>query len=387
MSHILFLQSEVANPFGLYSRLLYEQPVHWDETHQVWAVHTYRDYLELLHSPAAHIPSQDSTVRAGMGTETARVAERLTRLSNPPHHALLRKVAVRLFEKMEPVSTYSLLESLLGKPKGAKEIDWVQTVAKQLPVLSVLKGFGFSAENVEAILPQVEKLTKMMVPRPTDEQIVALQEAIAIVYPLIEQHLLTKPSLRGLLDTHANATDDYEETVLLYISNLIGLLIQSYDAGRGALSNALLQLLTHNQTDDIHPHNASFFQRSVIETLRYDPSVHHTRRVLTEDYQLSGKVIKKGEAVLLVLAAANRDQLQFKSANEYSIFRPNNADFLTFGAGSHQCLAKYFTIQLVSEVLQALFIRYPSVRLRETVLSYEPLANVRLLTRMTLAIS
>jgi cytochrome P450 len=151
------------------------------------------------------------------------------------------------------------------------------------------------------------------------------------------------------------------------------LFIQSYDAGRGILSNSLLQILANKSFSD-----RSEIQKSIIETLRFDPPIHNTRRVANTDIILGETIIKEGEKILLVLASANRDSEKFETESNFDIERVNNNENLTFGIGGHMCLAKHFSINLATEVLWFLFKEHNTIKLLENSIEYEPMINARL---------
>jgi cytochrome P450 len=115
----------------------------------------------------------------------------------------------------------------------------------------------------------------------------------------------------------------------------------------------------------------------VIETLRFDPPIHNTRRVAVANIELNGITIKKDDLILVVLAAANRDPDQFANSMTFDIKRENNNEHLTFGTGEHMCLAKYFSVQLATEALYYLFTHY-KVSLLGNEAEYEPMINARL---------
>jgi cytochrome P450 len=170
------------------------------------------------------------------------------------------------------------------------------------------------------------------------------------------------------------AYSDNNNILKVCVSNIIGLFIQSYDTGRGLLSNVLWQLLQtgHHNADKVYLH------KSVIETLRFNPPVHNTRRIAADVIELNDVVIEKGDAILLVLAAANRDPLQFAEPDSYNINRANNHEHLSFGAGAHSCMATHFMVNLAVECFEYIFSRFTKVELLEPSLTYEPLVNVRL---------
>jgi cytochrome P450 len=149
------------------------------------------------------------------------------------------------------------------------------------------------------------------------------------------------------------------------------------------LSNALLSLL---RSSDAAATDAGAVPRIVVETLRFDPPIHNTRRVAAEDIRLQGETIAKGQAVLLVLAAANRDPARFGNPDRFDIERSNNGEHLTFGAGAHTCIAQHFSVRLAVDVLQWLRDHYPRTQLLQRDICYEPLVNARLPRQLRIAL-
>jgi cytochrome P450 len=369
----LFLQSEVDNPYEIYSRMLDRNPVYRDRENDVWAVYSYEACQYLLNSSMAEIPGHTGTGAGLMNDYATTIASNLARLSNAPAHPVIRRAVVGMFGKMQPVRVPDLLDQLLGA-HVAHSLDWVNAVCKKLPALAVLKGFGFTQQDTEFILPCIERLTKIMLPNKTLQQILDTNEVAQDIYPMVERHL----DRTGTLEASADATETFgkERMRAVHVSNLIGLLIQSYDAGRGILGNALLLQFAHRPADASA--DAAYFQKSVTETLRFDPPIHNTRRVLAADAFIGGEQIEKGATVLLVLAAANRDPVKFIRPEVYDIRRHNNDEHLTFGAGLHMCVAKHLSVGIAGDALMALFRKFRRVDLLEKNIAYEPLVNARL---------
>jgi cytochrome P450 len=112
--------------------------------------------------------------------------------------------------------------------------------------------------------------------------------------------------------------------------------------------------------------------------LRFDPPIHNTRRIATQDIFIGESLIKKNDSILIVLASANRDPQKFENALDFDIKRNNNNENLTFGTGGHMCVAKHFSIHLATEALWFLFDEYKTIKLLENNIQYEPMINVRL---------
>ena len=368
----MFLQSDVEDPFAIYSRMLAENPVFWDELNGLWAIYSYRDCVFLFNHHGAQIPAQNAAQNGKLNRYAIILIENLARLGNPPKHLRLRQIAALIFEAMRFVDTANLLDGLIENE--ASEIDWV-SICKKLPVLTLLRGFGFTISACEEIAAQIESLTKIMLPVKTDEQILSVNYAAGRVYPMIADHL---EKTDFLMNSEVLKPFERNEIRDALVSNLIGLLIQSCDAGRGLLSNSLLRLLRRKQN-----YNGDFIRQTVIETVRYDSPVHNTRRILVEDVTIGEAQMKKGQPLLLILAAANRDAEKFSQPDKFDIGRANNSESLTFGAGGHACLAKHFSINLTVNVLTCLLEKFPASRILEDKISYEPLVNARLPGKIT----
>lgn len=360
MDNALFLQSDIADPYALYDTMLASQPVRYDERNRLWVVYSHAACRQLLQASTTHIPPLPP---APLNGTVATLAGRLARLSNPPRHAAFRQAAMHLFTQMTPAFSADLLARLLGT---RKELDWVEAVCKKLPVLAVMEGFGFADTSIAFVLDHIEAFTKIMLPHKTEQQIAQINAIAPEMLALARAHLQQDTGLRTL----------GEDERITYACNLIGLLIQSHDAGRGLLSNALLQTLAHR------PAHESDWRAMVVETLRFDSPIHNTRRVLTEDMEIGGKRLKQGDAVLLVLAAANRDPAVFSQPAQFDAARANNGEHLSFGAGTHMCAAQHFAVKLAADALAALFADDREVQLMEPALAYEPMVNARLPRRM-----
>lgn len=369
MENVLFLQSEVSDPFAIYLDRLAAQPVAWDSLNRIWALYRHADCRRLLECTSAYIPELSSAGQASLGETARSVTRRLARLANPPMHAALRQAATGLFSQLQVAAIEPLMARLLGT---AQEIDWVDSICRKLPALAFMKGLEFSETDIETVLPLTERLTQVMLPNKSPQQAADIDAAMAHVYPLVQRHVAHSAARRR------QAADEPELEIM--VSTLIGMLIQSVDAGRGLLSNAMLQALNRP-----YALARGDWPSLVIETLRFDPPIHNTRRTLTQELELSGVLLQAGQPVLLVLAAANRDPSVFAQASQFDPARPNNADHLTFGAGMHQCIAKHFSVELAARSLALLF-QSRKVHLLSQQINYAPLINARLPCQIMLAL-
>lgn len=377
MINTLFRQSDVAEPYTFYVGMLQNHPLYFDAENDLWAVYSYEYCHLLLNSASAAIPDVGGDYALSLNYHAQTVRSHLIRLNNPPIHPLRRAVIGQLFQSMQRVPIDTLLDQLIEEQKS-RELEWIGAVCKKLPALAILRGFGFADHATNIILSRVEALTKVMAPISTMAVAAAVNRVADELYPLVETHLVQSGTLATLTATNSDHNLDEAALLALLTSNLLGFLIQSYDAGCGLLANGLLAHLSHGDRLGVSVFNKAYFDRLMLETLRFDPPVQNTRRILTQPVQLGEVELPAGSLVLIVVAAANRDPNWFVHPATFDIARPNNAEQLTFGAGAHTCLARYFVVDLVAETLTHLLQRYPRTKITNTSIAYQPAINVRL---------
>lgn len=374
MTSSLFFQSDIHNPYAIYQSMLEKHPVYWDETNKIWAIYSYDYCVEILKNTSTQIPVVNPDNEQQLNEYAIKILDNLTRLSNGIRHEISKEIATQLFSNMKSVDISKILSSFIENDLLDTKIDWVNSVCKKLPVLVLLKSFGFEENDCAFISDKIESFVKIMLPQKTEDQVKAINQYSEELYLLVEKQLFSLSFFNSLLiktsDQHQLST---EEIIPVAVSNFLGLCIQSFDAGRGILSNSLLQIIQH-----ITFLNKTEIEKSVIETLRFDPPIHNTRRIATDDFYIGEGQIKKGDSILIVLASANRDPKKFENEMDFSIDRMNNNENLTFGLGGHMCLAKYFSIHLATEALWFLFQNNKTISLQENQIQYEPLINARL---------
>ncbi|MCM0668562.1 cytochrome P450 [Flavobacterium tyrosinilyticum] len=374
MNSTLFLQSESSDPYLIYKTMLQNNPVYWDENNKIWAIYSYEDCVSILKNPKAEIPIINPNNEQKLNKKALEILNNLTRLSNGIQHEISKEIAMLLFSKMKSVDINSIISQLIKSNLVENKMDWVNSVCKKLPVLVVLKSFNFEEKDCEFIANQIESLVKIMLPQKTEEQVKSINEVSATIFSIVEKQLFQLNFYESLSAKISESNShSLDEIKTISISNLIGLFIQSFDAGRGILSNSLLQIL-NNKTFS----SKTEIEKSVIETLRFDPPIQNTRRIAVGDIIIGESPIRKNDSILVVLASANRDPKKFENESKFDIERNNNAENLTFGIGGHMCLAKHFSIHLTTEALWFLFNEFKTVTILENNIQYEPMINARL---------
>jgi cholest-4-en-3-one 26-monooxygenase len=118
------------------------------------------------------------------------------------------------------------------------------------------------------------------------------------------------------------------------------LAVAGNETTRNLISHGLLLLLDHPETLARLRKDASLLPAAIEEMLRIKSPVIYMRRTATQDTELEGKLIRKGEKVLLYYPSANRDEAVFERPDVFDIDRKSNLH-VAFGFGEHFCVGTH----------------------------------------------
>ena len=140
------------------------------------------------------------------------------------------------------------------------------------------------------------------------------------------------------------------------------LLVAGNETTTNLIGNAVIALLENPGELDRLRSDLSLIPDTVEETLRWDPPVQALPRVATEDVELRGEKIAKGERVTVLFGAANRDPAKFPDPDSFDITRDTKGH-VGFGFGIHFCLGSHLARLEARYALEAVITRMPDLRL------------------------
>jgi pimeloyl-[acyl-carrier protein] synthase len=120
------------------------------------------------------------------------------------------------------------------------------------------------------------------------------------------------------------------------IANAIITMTGGQETTTNLIGNGLLSLLRHPHELERLRSDASLLPSAVEELLRYESPIQFTARLASTDLELNGTMIRKRQAVMSVLGAANRDPERFRDPDVLDITRQDNRH-LAFGWAAHYC--------------------------------------------------
>lgn len=103
--------------------------------------------------------------------------------------------------------------------------------------------------------------------------------------------------------------------------------------------------------------------KTVEELLRFETPLLNITRLATKDAEVGGVAVPAGSTVMLMLAAANRDELRYPDPDDFDTRRQDPKPHISFGNGPHVCLGMHLARMEMRVALNLLFDRLPGLRL------------------------
>jgi cytochrome P450 len=136
------------------------------------------------------------------------------------------------------------------------------------------------------------------------------------------------------------------------------------------IGNGMLALLRDPGQRAIVAADDARLPGAVEELLRYDSPVQMTVRFAFDETPIGAHTAKRGDLVLVLLGAANRDPAEYREPDRLDVGRENAHTHLSFGNGIHYCLGASLA-RLEGEIaVGALLRRLPGLTLGAEPLSF-----------------
>ena len=160
------------------------------------------------------------------------------------------------------------------------------------------------------------------------------------------------------------------------IATVLFLFTAGHSTTRDLVGSGVIGLMNNRDQWQRLLSDPSLIPGAIEECLRYAPSVMLFGRRALHDTTLAGVRIPAGEAVLVSIAAANRDPRRFPNPDLFDIGREDN-EHLTFGGGIHYCLGATLARAEAQIIFTTLIQRYPNMRLSEQTIEWRDFMSFR----------
>jgi cytochrome P450 len=284
---------------------------------------------------------------------------------DPPEHHRIRALVAKAFtsrrvELLQP-RIQEIADTLLDGI--SPPADFASAVTWELPVLVISELLGVPPgerrmvrECTETLVASGGTVTAADVTAARARLASALNTLIAQRREEPTDDLLT--ALAAARDEGDRLTDN--ELLMLGVALLAG----GHETTANLTGSFLVELLSDRERWTTLVARPELIPSAVEELLRFVPlaTVADFARIAREDLEIGGQAIRAGDAVLVQLDSANRDESVFVSAGELDFARMVN-HHVAFGFGVHHCLGAPLARLELRVLLSTLVRRLPELRL------------------------
>ncbi len=337
----LYAEDRWQEPFR---RLRAEAPVHKVEHSSFgpyWSVSSYKPIVHVEALP--EIFSSQPSITLGDPVEGEPRMPMFIAMDRPKHTDQRRTVApaftpseiTRMKEDLQR-RTAEILDQL---PWG-EEFDWVDTVSIELTTQMLAILFDFPWEDRRKLTfwsDWAGDIELFHNPETRQQRLMHLYEC-ATYFKRLWDEKQGKPMTPDLISMmiHSEAMSHMEDNE--FLGNLILLIVGGNDTTRNSMSGLVYGLDKFPDERAKLEADPGLIQNTVQEVIRWQTPLAHMRRTATQDTELEGQQIKKGDKLALWYLSGNRDESVFENADKLIVDRPNARRHLAFGYGIHRCV-------------------------------------------------
>ena len=350
-------------------RLRKEDPVHYtaeSEYGPYWSITKYNDIMAVDTNHQVFSSEGGITIASQDGDEGPLP---MFIAMDPPKHDVQRKtvspaVSPMNLQILEPLIRERSAAILDGLPIG-EEFDWVDKVSMELTAMTLATLFDMPQEDRRKLTYWSDVVTAVPGKSPlvdTIEQKMQIFVEYHAYFTELWNQRVNAPPGGDLISMLAHGPETRDMSPREYFGNIVLLTVGGNDTTRNTITGSILAL---NQNPDQYKklrENPSLIPSMVSETIRWQTPLAHMRRIATQDYELGGKTIKKGDKVVMWYVSGNRDDEVIERPNDYIIDRERPRNHMSFGFGIHRCVGNRLAELQLRVIWEEILKRFPDIK-------------------------
>ncbi|WP_040841376.1 cytochrome P450 [Nocardia brevicatena] len=325
-----------------------------------WLVTGYNNVRSVLADPRMSVRGIDDSTRGDAGDQ---VVPGFFLAMDPPEHDDLRRILAKEFTPRRMAAMRPTIERIANELiddmlASDGPVDIVDALALPLPSLVICELLGVPYDKHDFFQ---ERTRAVLASESTPEQVGA---AITDVMTYLAELVTIKQAEPG--DDLISLLVKHVESGAVSIADVAGmstlLLMAGHETTGNMIGLGLFSLFEHpDQLAELRS-DLELMPQAVEELLRHLDIIGNLPRTTTEDIEINGQTIAKGELVMLSTEAGNRDAAAFDEPDRFDIHR-DAGRHLTFGHGIHTCLGAPLARLELDVVFTTLLKRLPTLRL------------------------
>ena len=366
-----------SDPYRVFAQMREHDPVFsqpgLDGESPIWFVTRYEDAAAVLldderfvRDPRLALTPEELEAREAFPLALEAIENHMLNRDGDDHRRLRRLVTKaftpRMVEQLRP-RIQAIADELLDAVSSNGEMDLSAAYAFPLPITVIAELLGVPTEDQDRFR---EWSDAVITPVISQEELERFFEQMGeFVAYLTDLFAARRAEPRDdLISALLAARDDNDAlTENEVFGTVVLLIVAGHETTVGLIGNAVLNLLSHPAELERVRADPSLLPAAIEEALRYEGPVERTLyRWASTNVELGGQTIRKGEGVIAIVNAADRDHHRFPNADLFDVARDDKRH-LAFGRGSHFCLGAPLARLEAEIALETLFRRLPGLRL------------------------
>jgi cytochrome P450 len=351
------------NPYPVFRRLREEAPLYRNEEHGFYAVSRFTDVEKGLSDTTTFSSSRGDIleyIKAGV-----EVPAGMFIWEDPPLHTAHRSVLTRVFTPKRMNDLEQKIRAFcvrcLDPYVGAGRIDLVADFGAEMPMRVISMLLGIPEEDQESVRERVDAALRTESGKPMDVSQGSykgqgFEEYIDWRATHPSDDLMTELLRAEFTDEKGTKRRLTREEVLSFVNMLAGAGIETTTRLIGWTGKVLGD---HPEQRAQIAANPELIPNAIEELLRFEPPGPSVARYVARDTELHGQTVPAGSAMLMLVAAANRDDRRYPDGEKFDIHR-KGPPHITFGRGTHSCLGSALARVEGRVALDELLKRFPN---------------------------
>jgi len=351
-----------------FDRLRREDPVHLVESAvygPYWSITKYNDIMAIDTNHKQF--SSDAALGGITIFNDRREPLPMFIAMDPPKHDVQRKavapmVAPTNLKILGPLIRERAAKILDDLPIGV-EFDWVDKVSMELTAMTLATLFDFPQSERRKLTRWSDVATSLpgagLIESP-EQWVAEMTDCFTTFQRLWNERAQREPG-NDLISMLAHGAETRNMPPYEFQGNVVLLIVGGNDTTRNTITGSVLALNQNPGEYDKLRANPELIPSMVNETIRWQTPLAHMRRTALEDVEFRGKMIRKGDKVVMWYISGNRDEEVIADPERYIIDRERSRQHISFGYGIHRCVGNRLAELQLQIIWEEIMKRFPKI--------------------------
>ncbi|MDQ0683465.1 cholest-4-en-3-one 26-monooxygenase [Streptomyces achromogenes] len=367
-------------PLPEFAALRQAEPVRWiPQSGNVAGFQDEGYWAVTRHADVKYVSTHPELFSSYLNTAIIRFNERIERASidaqrfillnmDPPEHTRVRQIvqrgftprAIRGLEERLRARAVAIVER--ASEQGGGSFDFVTSVASELPLQAIAELIGIPQDDRAKIFEWSNKMIAYDDPEYAITAEVGQQSAAEVIAYAMNMAAERKQCpAQDIVSTLVAAENEGNLNSDEFGFFVLMLAVAGNETTRNATTHGMHAFLTHPEQWELYKRERP--DTAAEEIVRWATPVVAFQRTATQDTELGGKLIRKGDRVGIFYASANRDPEVFENPDSFDVTRDPNPHLGFGGGGPHFCLGKSLAVLEINLIFNAIADAMPGMKL------------------------